>query len=66
MVVTVLELVPRRRLRRHRDAFVRAGLDVIDALAERLCEITPRPTGIEFDDAGIPPGAQTAEKSNMS
>ncbi len=49
MVVTVLELVPQRRLGRHRETFVRHGLGVIDALATRLRRIIPMPTG---DDGG--------------
>ncbi len=36
MVVTVLELVPRRRLRWQRNGFVQDGIAVIDQLATRL------------------------------
>ena len=36
MVVTVLELVPQRRLRWHRERFIRDGIAALDALAERL------------------------------
>ncbi len=36
MVVTVLELVPQRRLRWHRNGFVDDGIEVIDRLADRL------------------------------
>jgi hypothetical protein len=36
MVVTVLELVPHRRLRWGRDRFVRHGVAAMDALAERI------------------------------
>lgn len=36
MVVTVLELVPQTRVRRHERAFIRAGVEAVDALADRL------------------------------
>jgi hypothetical protein len=39
MVVTVLELVPQRRLRWHRNGFVADGIAVIDRLADRLLSI---------------------------
>lgn len=42
MLVTVLELVPQRRTRRHRDRFVNAGVVAIDELAERLQQAAPR------------------------
>jgi hypothetical protein len=38
MVVTVLELVPRRTLRWHRDQFVRDGVAAADSLARRLID----------------------------
>jgi hypothetical protein len=36
MVVTVLELVPSRRLRWGRERFLRYGIEAIDALAHRI------------------------------
>lgn len=39
MVVTVLELVPQVRVRWHEQSFIRAGIEVVDALAERLVEL---------------------------
>jgi hypothetical protein len=42
MVVTVLELVPRRRLRWNRDRFVRDGVAAIEVLAHRLERAQPR------------------------
>lgn len=36
MVVTVLELVPQRRVRWHRERFIRDGIAALDALAARL------------------------------
>ena len=36
MVVTVLELVPRRRLRRHRDQFIADGVAAVETIARRL------------------------------
>jgi hypothetical protein len=36
MVVTVLELVPRRRIRWRRKRFVRHGIEAVESLAERL------------------------------
>lgn len=41
MVVTVLELIPRRRIRWRRRRFVRHGLEAVDALAERLEHSVP-------------------------
>lgn len=42
MVVTVLELVPQRRIRWHREAFVRHGIAALDAVARRLEAARPR------------------------
>ncbi len=36
MVLSVLELVPRRRLRWRRDAFVAAGVEAVEALAHEF------------------------------
>lgn len=36
LVVTVIELVPRRRIRRHRDRFVATGVAIVEELARRL------------------------------
>lgn len=43
LVVTVLELVPQERLRWHRRSFVRAGIDVVEALAVRLDRLAGPP-----------------------
>jgi hypothetical protein len=44
MVVTVLELVPQRRVRWHRRRFIRDGIAALDALAARL-EVAGRSSG---------------------
>ncbi len=45
MVVTVLELVPQRRVRWNRDGFVSDGIGVIERLAARLIEVVARADG---------------------
>jgi len=60
MVVTVLELVPQRRLRRQRTAFVRHGLAALDALASRLGRITPACGDVGYGVASTTPDAQIA------
>lgn len=42
MVVTVLELVPQRRVRWHRERFIRDGIAALDALAARLKDLGRR------------------------
>jgi hypothetical protein len=55
MLVTVLELVPQRRTRRHRDRFVSAGVLAIDELAERLQQATSTATS-----SGVVTGSRSA------